>query len=843
MLSFRRLVAVVCLGWPGIAGIALAEPAANVDAYGDALPAGARARLGTLRFRQDGFIDSVAFSPDGKLLASNGYNQKDIYIWDVASGREVRRLPAGNTHLQRLAFAADGKTLAVGRHLWDVETAKPVMEWPGAFVACSTDGRLLFSSDGKAVSVWDLAARRKLREFAGFFVSLTFDGKTVTTGTFNDKTSADWKAFAWDVATGKERCQLPGRFRCPAGPALVIADDTVVRLYDPETGKLRHELVTDSVVGEHPFAFAPDGKTLAISAAKTVSLWDVESGKLLQCLEAPEGGARSLLFDAGGKLLALVSAYDKPVCVYEVATGKLRQRAAVGYSAAFSPDGAQLATGNGQTIRLWEAANGKEIRPRPGHLGLLRFVALSPNGRTVVAGDGTGEPALWEASTGKEIRRFAPKSAPAVFSPDGRTLAWMERGSVVISDVASGKNLHSFAMQKAPVTHLVFSPDGGRLAAAGFDVMNWRLSRPASMLHPPEVAVWDTASGKEIHKVKGRSWREWLFGLAVPSTEAIAPVFLVDNKEADAPVYDLCTGKVIDKLQRVAFPDSPSSALSPDGRLLALSDRQGKIHICELVSGKELRPLGVPQCVQAAFAADSRRLVTIGSDQAVRLWDVATGKELQAWAGASSRPTCAALATDARSLVVGYSNTTALVWTVPVPVVSAGLKPTELDKLWTDLGSAEPPRGYEALAALSADPPAAVGLLKDRLQPIPKDTLPKIRQLITDMQSNQFAVREAAARELEKLGRAAEPALHAVLVDKPPLDLQNRVEALLRTLEKRAASEEDLRLVRSLHLLEYLAIPAARQLLGSLADGAPGALQTREAWAALGRLKARPTDD
>src|SRR5262249_30216223 len=115
-----------------------------------------------------------------------------------------------------------------------------------------------------------------------------------------------------------------------------------------------------------------------------------------------------------------------------------------------------------------------------------------------------------------------------------------------------------------------------------------------------------------------------------------------------------------------------------------------------------------------------------------------------------------------------------------------------------------------------------------------------LASLIADLDSNQFAVREKAARDLERLGDSATAALREKLKDKPPMQTQQRINALLKNLCGLDPSPGQLRIMRAVQVLEYIGDAEARKLLTKLSEGAPQARLTQEAKASLERLAKRP---
>jgi hypothetical protein len=167
------------------------------------------------------------------------------------------------------------------------------------------------------------------------------------------------------------------------------------------------------------------------------------------------------------------------------------------------------------------------------------------------------------------------------------------------------------------------------------------------------------------------------------------------------------------------------------------------------------------------------------------------------------------------------------------------LGPEGVAKAWADLAGADAARAFRARGALASSPEEAVALLKGRLRPARAADAQRLRRLLADLESEQFAVREKAQADLEELGDLAEPALRQALADKPPLEVRRRVQAVLDRLRGPVTHPEALRSLRAAAVLEDVGTPAARQLLAELAAGAPEARLTREAKASLARLARR----
>jgi hypothetical protein len=220
------------------------------------------------------------------------------------------------------------------------------------------------------------------------------------------------------------------------------------------------------------------------------------------------------------------------------------------------------------------------------------------------------------------------------------------------------------------------------------------------------------------------------------------------------------------------------------------------------------------------------------------LWSVATGEELQPFSGHAGFPSQVCYAADGRAVLTGGQDTTILLWDAAGVVgkaVRGALPGRAVEDLWADLAGNDGLRAHQAIWALVAEPRRSMPLLKT-IQAVPEPDRRQLERWLADLDSEEFAVREEAARELEKLEEAAGPALRACLQGKPSAEVRRRVEQLLERLQEPFLTGQRLRSVRAVEALEQIGTAAARRVLEALAEGAQGARLTREAKASLGRL-------
>jgi WD40 repeat protein len=832
--------------------------------------------------RAQGPPGGLVFSADGKFLAAGATDRYPVEIWDVSTGSKRRSLRAGvgpRGEPAPLAFSPDGKTLATGKGarvvLWEVATGKElrVLEGHSAPVRClafSPDGKWLLSgSDDTTVLLWILLpaagkARLGEKELGRLWADLADDNRALAHEALGKLAAAPGAAAflgkrlrparALDVKLAPKRALELGSARLAvreeaareleelgerARPALFAALRGKLAL---ETRK-RVELMLEAI--DQPWRSRTGQALLGVQALERIGGREAE-----QLLEALARGAadRELTRDAGAALQRLQARRRlAPVRVRTDADLEAERRSRAGSGPVrelrphggamtalhFSGDGKRLlSAGLDGELVLREAGTDREIMRFRGGKGALHGAALSPDGKLAASAGADGRVRLWDTRTGKELPGPPAHKNGALcvaFSPNGKALASGGGDGLVRLWGLSGGPGKTRKVLAAKVTGLAFAPDGKVLAVAGLGHRVNAFAGGVSFLAPEHVQLWgledgtlrklEVQGGQVAFTQDGRELvASGMFTLIGPTPDGRAIIGWGKESIYNATRitwWDTRRDREVRRVER----KGASVTLSADGALVAS---------CRGFEGQ-----------YGSLMWGTNTLGMSGEwGQAVRLWDARTGQELLA--GPRSEMTAVALSPGGRLLAWGGEDGRITLWDLTPEDALARYRgapgPKDIEALWEALGAA-PDRAYQASWALAAARPTA--WLAKRLAPVPRVDPKRVEKLIRALGSADFAVRDGAVRELEKLGAAVEEALWRAKKGKLPLEARRRVDGLLNALAVRALPPEEGRRLRAVGVLEKVGSPEALRVLEVLAGGEPGAPLTREARAALARLKNR----
>jgi WD40 repeat protein len=661
------------------------------DRYGDLLPEGTVARLGSIRFRGgDQPVYAMRFSPDGQALLTVSQDFL-LRLWETKTGRLLHQvLPGAGSASSSvgIAFSPDGKQIALSgmeraggdkpgydpvRLVVDAATGKEVSRLPVR--SRDSDLALGFTPDGKSLISLGYSGVFRIEEITSGVELLHREFPRDGTGSLvpspNGKVVAIWtgantrKLYLWDWQGADEprevkvpRQRVGHLVFSPDGKAVFACGDFEPFVYewDVATGDLKTEIELRDDITPAGLAFTPDGQTIAVSDSGNqrgknfsggVLLLERGTGKLVRELPTPGVQATHVVFSPDGRWLAAVGGVGVHVWDWrigeEVAAGSAGHRGAINQIAT-APGNLIATASDDHTVRIWDAATGID-RLRLLHRNWVRAIAVSPDGRFLASSSLDNSVRLWDITSGKEVYKLPGHGLlgghrAVGFAPDGRRfLSYGDDLYLRIWDVRTGK-----ALTENPVR-----PPG--VAEAG-DVAPAGPERRMMMLGPAAF----TPNGQHLVATVGAS-----FQIIETATGRV-------EKSVEYP-----GGHVI---SLAVAPDGRTFATSgwgrpirrnlPDGQVQSTTPNHHPVCLFEVATGRLVREMEMPTDVAGpvAFSADGK-LLAIGFGRGrgeVSLMDLATWETVAVLTDFGSKPHVMTFSADGESLITGLNDGTALVW-------------------------------------------------------------------------------------------------------------------------------------------------------------------------------------
>ncbi len=666
------------------------------------------------------------FSPDGKKIIScpwvedpSGENRAVILkIWNALSGELITDI-AESLLVSFAEFSPDGKkiiSISDSVRIWDAGTGKQLtrlnetINWESK-VLLSPDGKWVLATDpDKSVILFDVITGRRtytLRNHTAVVKIMQFtpDGKNLVTVSANE-------TITWDASSWKILRKIPGRiegdplFFTPNNQKIVTADfqpeNKNVSIWDAASRKfVRKKKGNNSITNTEDLFQLDNGLRGSIVAAtnkryaavintainnnlqisfendKTASLWDINTGLLVDSLKGHTDGINFLEFTQDGTKLVTASD-DGTAKIWDAASGKLltdlRSHTFNSRAANFSPAGQDDHAGGNRIVtasddgsaKIWDLAAGSLVKILKGPNSNMFSVQFSQDGNKIISGYQDGTTILWDAATGKRIElketspvRIDPTAeadleavtnlVPPELSPDGtKVITSIQSKTIKLFDASTGKLLYQLTKDNYPgIAYAYFSPDGNKI------ITGWKYYDHQPDRKDTNMLVWGVTDKKPLFKIEAIDAK-----FSSDNTKIITSSFNIPK------VWNAKNGKYLFSLTCDTCNQPSWGLFSPDSKTIFTTswfDSVGSFWKSE--NGKYLYALkGKRNFISAQFSPDGKKIITMSSDGGSEIWETQTGSYLNALKGHTDVINYAEFSPDSRNILTTSRDNTSKIW-------------------------------------------------------------------------------------------------------------------------------------------------------------------------------------
>jgi WD40 repeat protein/serine/threonine protein kinase len=587
-------------------------------------------------------VNSVAYSPDGTLLASAGADNV-IRLWDAASRQAVGEPLSGHTNtINRVAFSPDGTLLASASadntvRLWSIPTGEEVRvldehQLPVWALDFSLDGRYLVSSDGNAsgddggtIIIWDVATGEVIHTLADVHTGIIFDVAFNLDGSLIASGGDDNIIRLWDTETGETAGELTGHNNwvltlafSPTDSNLLISSgvDVNIAYWDIANQTLLGAIQTRHTDWVRDVAFSADGQYIvSASHDKTVKVWTFEGVPVTTLLGHSE---RVLSIDFHPTELALATgAADGDVALWRIAypqrPGNLESITGVVTERLDATEDRQRAMvfGLNGALQVFDIADNRSVFSLPAQRNGLLNAALSPNGQLLATVSNDGKIVVYNVEIGTvagEMTGHEQLVSVLLFTADSQQLISADESGVIFRWSMSDFSPIETRLESTTsdgITNMAVSPDGQYLAVSGRDTL---------------IRVWDLEQEEVVAELAGHENIVDALAFDQTNTRLISggrdTTIIIWDFLAENPLQSRLTGH-----SGFIF----DLAVSPNNRYLA-SASQDDVRLWDLASARQLgRPfIGHRQGerVTSVLFRDDETLLSTGYDRNLVQWDL-----------------------------------------------------------------------------------------------------------------------------------------------------------------------------------------------------------------------------